>query len=105
MTNFKETLPQIKVVRKTRAKTAVSHELLDNVDEKQVLCTIKKILEKNIENASKNIEVFRGHLEELNKELDYYKGLVEVSRKDAVFMKNKIEYLTSENIKMKKNEH
>lgn len=107
MTNFKETLPQIKVIRKTKVtkKSAVSHDKIDDADEKQILCTIKKMLEHDLEITSENIEAFKAHLDELNKELDYYKNLIEVARKDAIFMDHKIKLLNSENIKMKKDEH
>ncbi len=105
MTNFKETLPQVRVIRKTRKKRAVSQDRLTNADEKQILCTIKKILEHNLKNISVNIEDFRAHLDDLNKELDYYKDLIESVRKDAILMSNMIKHLSSENIKMKNNEH
>ncbi|MGC8496653.1 MAG: hypothetical protein ACP5NL_01440 [Thermoplasmata archaeon] len=106
MTNFKETLPQIKVVRKNRTakKIAIGHDELEKADEKQVLCTIKKILDSDLEKTNANAEELKAHLDELNKELDYYRDLIESARKDATLMNNKIKFLSSENIRMKKDE-
>lgn len=104
MTDFKKTMPQIKVITKSKRsvkKATNKSDVLDNIDEKQVLCTIKKILEQELNTTDAVMEEFKTHKNELTTELNYYENSIIAAKQDSTIMKNVIGRLSSENMKLK----